>query len=277
MNVAKQKEAITTGLETITPAEAKWLLQNNNRNRLIKRRLVDLLVRDIKSGDFIVTHQGIAIDNAGNLLDGQHRLTAVAEAGKNVQMYVTRGLDPETMNVVDVGAKRSQADVLAIHGYMNTTALAASAMIYDSYLKGELSSSRNHDRRINNFELLKFIDRHLELGQAIHWTLGNKRLRMLGSSSVVAAFYAIFHRKNKAKAAEFFRVLVENFSEKKNHPAMVLMEHILRRKANNIRVTRAYLMAAFIRSWTNFLANEFTNNIVIKDAHQVIKDFEQPS
>lgn len=264
----------TMELEKITPEIAKRYLGNNVRNRNLKQRLVEQLASDIKGGDFHVTHQGIAFDAENNLIDGQHRLSAIILADKPVQMYVTRGLHKEMMNVVDIGSKRTQADVLSIHGYGNSTTLSAAGQVYYSFLNRDLNSLANKKRYVNNFKLLEFVKEHPELLKAVEVTHSNKRMKMLGSAGIIAAFYCIFHRNNKTKAAEFFRVLVDNHSEKRNHPAVILNEHILRKRAQNVKVTRAYLMAALIRAWENFVNDNFTNNIVLKDPLEVIRNFK---
>lgn len=265
---------ITNQLETVTPDMAKRFLKDNVKNRKLKKRLVDQIANDIKKGQFHLTHQGIAFDTKGELLDGQHRLAAIVQAGKSVPLYVTRGLDPEMMNVVDVGAKRTQSDMLGIHGYENATVLAAAAQIYYNYMQDNFAMTQKSGRYVNNFELLGFVQDHPELIDACKWVGNNKKVRQLGYPAVITAFWVILHKKNKTKAGEFFKVLIENYSEKRNHPAMVLNEHILRKKAQDKKLPRAYLMAAFCRSWENFIRNEFVSNIVIKDANQVIRDFK---
>ena len=265
---------ITTTLEKITPAVAKAMLRNNPKNRLLKPRLVEQLASDIKSGEFHVTHQGIAFDEKDNLIDGQHRLSAVVAADKAVDMYVTRGLHPDMMNVVDIGAKRTQADVLRMQGYHSSPCLSAAAQIYYAYVHRKFSFSDKKGRYINNFTLTSFVKAHPDLIKAVEWTQNHNRLKDFGRPSVVAAFYAIFHKKNKAKANEFFRVLIDNHSEKKYHPAVILYEHILRRKANRIETDRRYTMAAFIISWGNFVTGNFQSTFEIKDPNKVIKEFK---
>lgn len=261
-------------LETITPETARRMLGNNVRNRRLKKGLVEQIARDILSGDFHITHQGIAFDNENNLIDGQHRLSGVVMANKAVEMYVTRGLHPDMMNVVDIGAKRTQADMLKIHSYQNTIILAPAATLYASFLAGNMSGDNKGFRSINNFKLLDFIAAHPEIEKAVHTVMNSPRLKELGFASVVSAFYAILHKKNRNKANEFFTALIDNYSEKRNHPALVLNEHILRKRAQGVAVKRIYLMAAIIKSWENFVANDYNARFIIQDANQIIKDFK---
>jgi hypothetical protein len=60
-----------------------------------------------------VTHQDIAFDSNGVLVDGQHRLAAIIEADLPVEMTVFTDVEPDNFDVLDTGEKRNAADVLA--------------------------------------------------------------------------------------------------------------------------------------------------------------------
>src|SRR5438128_5136838 len=79
----------------------------------------------MRRGDWLVTHQGIAVDSNGVLVDGQHRLAAIIEAERPVEMTVFTDVDPDTFDVLDTGKRRNAADVLAIEGEKSATMLAA--------------------------------------------------------------------------------------------------------------------------------------------------------
>lgn len=106
----------------ITPEQARGLLGNNEGNRALRNSWVAYLASCIERGEWLVTHQGIAITADGRLLDGQHRLQAIIAAGKAVPMLVTFDADPETFRVLDQGATRSNGDVLRLN--LNQVALA---------------------------------------------------------------------------------------------------------------------------------------------------------
>jgi hypothetical protein len=102
---------------TITPAQAaNWLEHANNHNRSVSDRVVQQYARDIKAGRWHLTHQGIAFDPRGNLLDGQHRLWAVVEAGVPVEMHVWFNVASVAQMVTDVGRIRRLADNLRLGG-----------------------------------------------------------------------------------------------------------------------------------------------------------------
>ena len=57
----------------ITPSLAASWLDKNEHNRPVNWNYVAQLARDMKTGRFTCTHQGIAFDTQGHLIDGQHR------------------------------------------------------------------------------------------------------------------------------------------------------------------------------------------------------------
>ena len=73
---------------TITPAMATEMLKGNVANRPLSKDWVRALSKLIKDGDFRTTHQGIALNSNGAVVDGQHRLYAIIDAGIPVRMVV---------------------------------------------------------------------------------------------------------------------------------------------------------------------------------------------
>lgn len=99
----------------VTPQLAsEWLTMNLN-NRPLRRTVVDGLKAAFLRGEYIQTHQGIAFSTTGELLDGQHRLTAISELSSGVyRMVVARDVQADSFQVIDIGAKRTPADALRI-------------------------------------------------------------------------------------------------------------------------------------------------------------------
>lgn len=115
---------IKTEVLRISPAIARAWLEKNTINRPLRRTVVEGYRASLERGEHRLTHQGIAFSASGELLDGQHRLTAIAEMPENfsVQMMVTRGLSAEAFQAIDLGLKRSHADVLKIPAGLSAVA-----------------------------------------------------------------------------------------------------------------------------------------------------------
>lgn len=111
---------LETTVETISPIQAQALLEKKAQNRAISWPQVMVYARDMLAGNWKLTHQGVAFNEAGELVDGQHRLHAIVAANRTVEMQVTRGLEDASRLVIDDHRRRSPADVLAIE---NGTAL----------------------------------------------------------------------------------------------------------------------------------------------------------
>lgn len=121
----KSNHKIEVHFEEITPEIAKRFLSRNVANRNLREATVRSYEIDMRRGNWVPTHQGIAFNDRGDLIDGQHRLTAIVRSGATVKMLITRGLPAEsgrtkTMDAVDVGAVRTVRDHLKLqHGFRN--------------------------------------------------------------------------------------------------------------------------------------------------------------
>jgi len=79
----------STHLVKITPEMAAIMLEKNQTNRRLNPRLVSQYAKDMKNGEWKTTHQGIAINCLGFVVDGQHRLAAIVESGVAIWLLVT--------------------------------------------------------------------------------------------------------------------------------------------------------------------------------------------
>lgn len=114
----------------MTPDLARQLLTQNKRNRPLSTPHVVALAKKMKAGEWVLTHQGIAIDSDGVLQDGQHRLSAVIMANVTVPMMMMTGMPPENFDAIDVdGRPRSVADLLTIRRPTTKNGTRIAAMV----------------------------------------------------------------------------------------------------------------------------------------------------
>lgn len=105
-----------TVIESVSPGMAKAYLALSRGNRNLRKIWVTQLARDMKAGRFLLSHESIAFLQDGSLFDGHHRLEAVVESGKTVEMRVTRGVSESCIHVVDRGRGRTTTDAYQISG-----------------------------------------------------------------------------------------------------------------------------------------------------------------
>lgn len=120
---------------TLTPNDAEKLLiaSSSQRQRPLSQTRVQQYARLMRDGQWRVTHQAIGIDPAGVLIDGQHRVAAIAASGVNVPILIAYDSDPETFDVLDTGRTRTPAATLSIAGFGNANVFSAAARYYLVY------------------------------------------------------------------------------------------------------------------------------------------------
>lgn len=99
--------------EEIDAKRAQELLDTNiatNRNQSKSR--AGRYTTDIVSGHWMTTHQGIALNENGQLIDGQHRLKGIVDADKivpgiSVTMMICEGVPMNTFTTMDAGMNRT--------------------------------------------------------------------------------------------------------------------------------------------------------------------------
>lgn len=155
-------------VENIRPKQAQeWIDRSHNiRQRFLSPRRVDKLAHAIIDGQWQLTHQAIALNAKGEVLDGQHRLAAIVQAGKElgddleVPLLVAYEADPATFDVIDTGAARSTADTLKIAGFAHPVVLAATARAVMTYeeVRGTTNEWTRVSQRFTTSDVMAFVD-----------------------------------------------------------------------------------------------------------------------
>jgi hypothetical protein len=167
-------------LETVdlTPEEASKLLavSAHYEQRPLRRSNVERLTYAIESGQWQETHQPIALNRDGVVIDGQHRLTAIVAANRTVRVVIARDVPDESFSVIDTGAVRSPSDVLRLAGFHDTARLGASLrflLVYDSIV-GTTDSIQTHRNKITSADILRLAksDRGRELESSMKAAVG---------------------------------------------------------------------------------------------------------
>lgn len=98
----------------ITPEVATSLLKNNAGNRNLRSTVVDHYADQMKRGEWKPTHQAIAIGAGGNIIDGQHRLSAIVKSGLAYWFWLcTYDSTSGAMGLpIDLQVRRTSADIL---------------------------------------------------------------------------------------------------------------------------------------------------------------------
>ncbi|MFZ0018427.1 MAG: hypothetical protein WAL10_13945, partial [Acetobacteraceae bacterium] len=147
-------------VETITPERAEEYLAANRGNRNIVQSHVAAMARDIRNGQWMFNAQPICFSRAGRLLNGQHRLSAVLEAGQPIEVLVMRGLPEEAFETYDKQAKKAPAVDEMFEDFGDKALISATAVLL---WRRELKPAGEPNARPTASEIRDVITAHPEL------------------------------------------------------------------------------------------------------------------
>jgi hypothetical protein len=167
-------------LMVATPAWAAEVLGGcNTRNRKLSNawnRLRSAIVR----GAWRVNGECVVFDTDGVLIDGQHRLHAIAQSGRTVPVLVVYGVEPDAFVTFDQGKKRSGADVLSTDAdfreHAGTTAAALAWLARKE--QGQLHSTSSLVA-VPNDEILERVRQYPGLIESVQRAHGELRSRLI--------------------------------------------------------------------------------------------------
>jgi len=249
-------------LMTITPELAKQLLSlNTSANRAVRKAKVDSYAKDMTSGLWRLTHQGIAFDWHGNLVDGQHRLHAIMKSGVTLQVYAYRGLNPDHFAVLDTGAARSAGDFLKKMSlsYPGTVAAATRLILrYGKEAQVEAGSS-SKSTSISNSQIEVFCKKYYEEISEASYIAHAAYNKFCGlRKSGTAAFLMLAGEINSEtylSAREFIEMVASGANLAKGSVPLAFRNYL---SINNIRThnlnSTDFSLAVLIKAWNKHVS-----------------------
>lgn len=252
-----------TELMLVTPKMAREWLNANTSNRPLRPNVVNGLMDAYKRGEWKVTHQGIAFAESGRLLDGQHRLSFIAELPEKtvVPMNVSTGMDEAIFDAIDQGLKRTLSDLYEVSGD-----LVAAARFFANL------SDKSRKHSLTPQYVKPFID-WVRPEYELLISFCPKRSRMWSSAPVrAAAIYLIKSGHNK----NFVRIAYDSLVNS-NISAMPPACRLLAQQYMSGKIVSARGIDLFCRSLIAFdQANSGISRIVVHDgvnAIERVRDF----
>lgn len=219
-----------TKLQMVSPQMASNFLKDNVCNRKVRIAHVNRLKTEILAGRWMITHQGIAFDEDGKLLDGQHRLMAIQAAGKSVQMLVTRGIQTSlnghgslaAMDVIDCGRFRTVGDQLHLmHGVANANLSAGVCRMIASAFTNNSKNARSQTVG-QALAILKIYGEHIT-----HLVADAAPFKVVRNSPIIAACTIAAAILPEA-SYEFFNQLSTGSGIKNGDPVYALREYLIK-------------------------------------------------
>jgi hypothetical protein len=251
----------------ITPETAAKMLAKNVGNRSPRMSTVRFYAAEMKAGRWQETHQALAVDCDGNLVDGQHRLLAVVASGTSHWFWLDQyAKTHEAMHLpIDTQARRSHADIMRAPKLEVQTA---------STLLRELLAFRY----VASPEILRGVYEHLY--DAIHPVCEASRTKNPRSSATVRAAVALrVATLNKAgrqaDAVETVSQLRDFILLDNIHESWPMVAQFLKQLSTESK-HRLLDSDRFVRAWRAFdIDGRNQGKLQIKDKAAVLKEMTQ--
>ncbi len=243
---------IITKIVEITPDMAAEMLEKNTMNRKISQLNVIRYANDMASGAWKQNGETIKIAVDGTILDGQHRLWAIIEAGVSVPMLVVYNVQTEAITTIDSGVPRLFNHLLKIKGskHPSTCAMITKfAWIYENYDKQMRTNSAKTETR--NSVLEPYYDENRELIEHAA-AVAECGAHHFVKSYMGFCFY-IFLKKNPQKAEEFIKLVKSGENLYTGHPIMTLRDKLTNNRISKVKLTVRETLAYYTKAWNAFL------------------------
>jgi len=236
---------------------SQWL-EHNDHNRPIDWRICALYQRQMEEGTWRFVGDPIRRSVTGRLLDGQNRLTALvlAQDVESLPFVVISGLADEDQPYMDVGKRRTAGDVFAMNGVPNARKAASVAAMLMTYERGQLFNSKH---QLTNAEVLAYYQdpansRLIDDGAA----MGAKvRIALPINPSVAGSIWVAASRISDPFAVNFFfERLVYGHHLSEDSPVAALRNWVLRRKREDLRVSRNDHFFLLTKAWNAWVEKE---------------------
>jgi len=240
-------------LMTVTPAQATRWLATNHINRNLRDGVVAKLAGAIMRGEWRVNGDTIRIDQDGNLVDGQHRLSAIVKANVPVETLVAFNVPRDATVTMDTGIRRTLGDVLKFRGEKNSNVLGATLRSLWLYQQNQLRPNRMYDP--TNEQLLALLEEHPSIREAIAESLAAAR-RYRSSAAVAALACHLFRQLDQELSDEFFTMLRTGVGfDSIHHPIRKLGLWLDQTGGGNKNVSysQRYTLAMYVKAWNAFV------------------------
>lgn len=155
----------------VTPEIAKYLLQNHNKpgaagepgtNRPQSEKRIEYYRDTIVSGQWHLTHQGMAMDTDLKVQDGQHRLAAIEAAGELVEdlkvpVAFFVGMPVENFAAIDDVLLRTAAQLFTMKGEANGATLQAATRMVIAHSSNNVRNKMRE--KVTNLDVLAMFDK----------------------------------------------------------------------------------------------------------------------
>jgi hypothetical protein len=241
--------------ELITPSRAKELLEANINNRRVKYAVVARYAQDILAGRWKQdTGEVIKVSKSGIILDGQHRLYAIAKANTPIFLHIAYGLDDSVSDVLDTGSVRNASDIFKLNHIPNDSGIPSIIQIYN-LLKNNHFGSGQINNRLTNAQILEKYYENETLWQEVFrksssWYMSFAKIL---PKSFIGGFYLLLRDIDHNQAEKFMAELCTGINVS-NDTMLVLRNRFMQDKMSQKKINETIKTIIMIKAWNCFIS-----------------------
>jgi hypothetical protein len=236
---------------SVTAAIARDWLARNSRNRAISSITVLRYRRDMLAGNWIYAADPVRFSETGALLDGQHRLNAIAgidDPAFSIPLLIVEGLPEETQLVMDQGRKRNPGQQLGLLGIPNPNSLASAATFYLLWTSGILFKNSHLRKMISSPEVQTWVEANPEK-VALHAELyPHVRKLDCGPRVLMGAAFRFFDI-DPAATIQFVKSTADGAGLDSGDPRLALDKKFRTARRTGVRISDTDQLATVILAW----------------------------
>jgi len=248
--------SIETNIVQWGPEDAAAALATQTRNRDISYTTCRRYANDMASGRWTFDASPIRFDNNGHLIDGQHRMTALASLGDSdvaIPLLVITGLTAESQMVMDQGRARTTGQQLSMRGIKSANVVAAGVRLYLKLDLGLLF----RDNHIANEEVTKaLVEQWVFENEETVTFIGDFISSIIKNDAPPSVSYCaalLFTEKNSQATVEFFDRLAHGAGDA-SHPITVLDKRLQRHRREGIKISSRDTLGLYVQAWNAWRA-----------------------
>jgi hypothetical protein len=243
---------------------ASHILTNyNTANRSLNDAHLQSIVRDIKNGNWIDgTGTMVSFSKSGELIDGQHRLAAIAKAKKPLPLSFKFGLDEAAKRVIDTGRKRTYADLIAmtegLDAKYKTERASVTRLLFGFLHDQERPHVYTNNNKPTQSDLFGVSEEFGDaVAEAVSTTMGPGHVQRVVIGSYAAfVFLLAKHSEHGDRAEEFFHLLGSGANMDADNPIMVVRNRLLTRDEFRSQKTKDRTIGLLVKAWNLWVNGE---------------------
>jgi len=231
--------------ERVTPKKAAEWLQRNVNNRPLSQTNVGKYAAAMSAGEWQLNGDPIRFNGNGDLIDGQHRLTAIVKSGVAIESVVIRGLEHSAFDTIDRGNKRTLSHILARRKEKSYVTLA-SAIRFLWKLNGVFTKVKGEIRPAIADKLL---NDNPKLRGSVDFARQYCAIDALMSFGLCAALHHAFCQVGEESSTDFWTKVLVGEGITRSMPEYILRRTLLENKSSTAKLRVETIAAFAIKAW----------------------------